>query len=121
MGNFRQEKMKSRVSHIISELIITNEIKDHRVNSMLSISDVELSRDGAYAKVWVSGYLESLEEAVAGLNSAAGFIQKILGKRLGTKHTPKLNFMQDEEFVQGFKIAKRLKELDSEGSGTASH
>lgn len=114
MSNFRFERLRTRLYQILNELIVSNKIKDHRVNSMLSVSAVELSRDGAYAKVKVSGYLDKkeLDEGVAGLNSAAGFIQHILSTRLSPRHTPKLTFVKDEELFRSFEIAKRLKNID---------
>jgi len=113
MSSFRFERLQTRLWQILNELIVSNKIKDHRVSSMLSVSAVELSRDGVYAKVKVSGYLgkRELEEGVAGLNHAAGFIQKVLSTRLSPRHTPKLTFVKDEGLLQSFEITKRLKNI----------
>ena len=116
MSGFRLERVEARIAHIISDLIVRGEVKDHRVRGMFSISAVECSKDGAYAKVRVSSYLaeEDMQKVVAGLNHASGFIQRILGKHLHTRHTPKLTFVVDTSLIQSFEIASRLKELSSE-------
>ncbi len=113
MSSFRLDKVGNQVSQIISELIIRSEIKDHRVTGMLSITSVELSRDLAYAKLSVSGFMDEvqLRSAVEGLNSASGFIQRILGKKLRTRNTPKLRFIADTGIAEGIELNRKIKEL----------
>ncbi|AHC15187.1 30S ribosome-binding factor RbfA [Salinispira pacifica] len=131
MGNFRLQKVEHQITQIVSELILKGEIKDHRVNSMLSISAVEVSRDLAYARIHISAFLKDRElgEAVEGLNSAAGFIQRQLGKRMRTRNTPKLTFVRDDGISKGFEVTQKLKELnvqqqepgEDDPSGSDSH
>ncbi len=113
MSNHRLQKVENQITHIISELIMKGEVKDYRVNSLLSVSAVEVSRDLSYAKVRVSGFMDErkLDEAVEGLNSAAGFIQSALGRRIKTRNTPKLRFFPDHGISEGFDITQRLKDL----------
>lgn len=114
MGNFRLQKVEHQVTQIVSELIMKGDVKDHRVNTMLSISAVEVSRDLAYARIHISAYLNDrdINEAVEGLNSAAGFIQRHLGKRMHTRNTPKLTFVRDDGISKGFEVTQKLKELN---------
>lgn len=122
MSGFRLQKVENQISQIISEMILKGEIKDHRVSSLLSISAVEVSRDLGYAKVRISGFVEDrqLREGVEGLNSAAGFIQSILGKKLRTRNTPKLSFILDKGIAEGFEITRKLKEVLKDDSQTGS-
>jgi ribosome-binding factor A len=122
MSGFRLQKVEGQISQIISELIMKGEVKDYRVTSMLSVSSVEVSRDLAYAKVRISGFLEerALDEAVEGLNSAAGYIQSVLGKRLKTRNTPKLSFFPDRGISEGMEITNKLKELTRDEHETGS-
>ncbi|MEA5032344.1 MAG: 30S ribosome-binding factor RbfA, partial [Sphaerochaeta sp.] len=55
------------------------------------------SRDKAYATVWVYSFVEDnkLEQSVAALQSAAGFIQQRLGALMKTRNTPRLTFKAD--------------------------
>lgn len=64
-------------------MILQREIKDPRV-SMVTVSDVEVSRDLAYAKVFVTFFRddpEQIKQALV-LNEASGFIRSLLGKRI---------------------------------------
>ncbi|MGI9255457.1 MAG: 30S ribosome-binding factor RbfA [Salinispira sp.] len=123
MSNFRFEKITSRLQHLLNEIIVNTEIKDHRVNSLLSVSAVELSRDGSHAKIKVSGYLakNDLDEGIVGLNSAAGYIQKIVASRLHTRRTPKLTFIKDEALIHGMEISQRLKKLSDDPPSSLPH
>lgn len=110
MASIRLRRVESLLREEISSLILRHEIKDPRVDSMLSVTNVEVSKDLAYAKVRVSSFKEqgSLESAVEGLNSAAGFIQSKLGKRLRFKSTPILTFLADHSIQQGFEVNQTI-------------
>ena len=116
MPSVRIKRMESLLREEISSLILRNEIKDPRVDTMVSVSGVTVSKDLVYAKVRVSGFKErdQLEQAVLGLNSAAGFIQKRLGASLHVRHTPRLTFVADHSIEEGFEINRNLEELTSE-------
>lgn len=113
MGSVRLKRVESLLREEISSLILRNEIKDPRVDTMLSVSSVDVSRDLAYAKVRVSGFKErrQLEKAVQGLNHASGFIQQQLGRKLRFRSTPRLTFLADHSIEEGFEVSRGLKEL----------
>ena len=113
MASVRMQRMESLLREEISSLILRSEVKDPRVDSMVSISGVSVSKDLAYAKVRVSGFKEreQLEDAVLGLNNAAGFIQKRLGRNLHVRHTPRLTFLADHSIEEGFAINQSIGEL----------
>jgi ribosome-binding factor A len=110
MPNVRLKRVESLLREEISSLILRNEIKDPRVDSMVSISGVSVSKDLEYAKVRVSGFKESdeLEAAVEGLNHAAGFIQSRLGRKLRFKNTPRLTFVPDHSIEEGFEVNRSI-------------
>ncbi len=113
MASIRMKRMESLLREEISSLILRNEIKDPRVDTMVSISGISVSKDLVYAKVRVSGFKDriQLEEAVHGLNSAAGFIQKRLGRSLHVRHTPRLTFLADHSIEEGFEVNQSIGEL----------
>lgn len=113
MANVRLRRVESLLREEISSLILRNEVKDPRVDPLVSISGVDVSKDLAYAKVRVSGFKErdELEEAVRGLNHASGFIQQQLGKKLRFRNTPRLSFLADHSIEEGFEVNRSLKEL----------
>ena len=83
MGEFRLAKLGEQIRGEIALLISTQKIKDPRVSTFLTINRVEVAADLAYAKVYVSSFLPEgqILKGVAGLNSAAGFIQSSIAKK----------------------------------------
>ena len=97
MGEFRLAKLGEQIRGEIAQLISTQKIKDPRVSTFLTINRVEVAADLAYAKVYVSSFLPEgqILKGVAGLNSAAGFIQSSIAKKLTIRKFPKLTFIAD--------------------------
>ena len=75
MGEFRMLKLGEQIRDEISKLIMLQKVKDPRVSTFLTINRVEVARDLAYAKVYVSSFLNEsqVKKGVEGLNSAALF------------------------------------------------
>lgn len=113
MEKLRVKRVEKLIKEIISELILTDEIKDPRIDKLVSIYDVSLSNDFKFAKVYTSFYGDACihENCVNALNHAAGFIQGRLGKKLKIKNIPKLTFIVDNSIERGFRITQKLKEL----------
>ncbi len=113
MSTIRIKKVRSFLKEEISKLILNNKIKDPRIDRLVTITDVEVSKDLQYAKVFVS-YIGSEERRAAitsGLNHAAGFIQKEIGKNMHTRYTPRLTFYYDNSLERGFRITKKINEI----------
>jgi len=75
--------------------ILQREAQDPRFQQ-LAISQVQLSRDLSFAKVYVSG-LDAYEakEVVYSLNRASGFFRHTLANTVNMRGTPKLRFYVD--------------------------
>ena len=75
MSEFRLDKLAEQIREEISQLIFSGKIKDPRVSNFLSINRVEVSGDLAYAKVYVSSFMDAhkTKQGVRGLENAAGF------------------------------------------------
>lgn len=101
------EEIKREVSAIVAK-----EVKDPRLG-MISITDVEVSRDLSIAKVFFSmlGSEEERTKTLEGLNRAKGFVRSELAKRLQLRHTPEVNFLFDNSLEQGAKMDALLKSL----------
>jgi ribosome-binding factor A len=114
------EHRLERVGHLVQEkiaaLIVEGKIKDPRVDSFLTVTRVEVARDLAWADVYVSSYKSAagLEKGVAGLQSAAGFIQSCLAREMRTRQTPKLRFHADAGMREGFEMIQKIDELVKE-------
>ncbi|MDR1785378.1 MAG: 30S ribosome-binding factor RbfA [Spirochaetaceae bacterium] len=113
MGSFRMERLASGLRDEISAMILSGVIKDRRVSAFLSVNRVEVSSDLSYAKVWVSSFENEsrLNRGVEGLQSAAGFIQTVLSKKLRLCQFPRLTFIPDRSIKEGFEMVKKLDSL----------
>ena len=113
MSNHRLERVESLITQTISSLLARGDIKDPRVGSLISITEIELAKDLSFAQVGISGFMEDadLDKAAAGLNSAAGFIQVQLGKAMKTRLTPKLHFFADRRLKEAHAMTKKLEVL----------
>lgn len=116
MGEFRLAKLGEQIRDEIARLISLQKIKDPRVSTFLTINRVEVAGDLAYAKVFVSSFLPEgqIVKGVAGLNSAAGFIQTCIAKKLTIRKFPKLTFVADNSIKVGFEMVNKLNRLESE-------
>lgn len=114
MGEFRMLKLGEQIREEISSLISLQKVKDPRVSTFLSINRVEVARDLAYAKVYVSSFLNEsqVKKGVEGLNSAAGFIQSSIAKKLSIYKFPKLTFIEDTSIKEGFDMVNKLNRLE---------
>lgn len=126
--------MSPRVQRVADQIqrelasLIQMEVNDPRVG-MVSVTGVEVSRDIAHAKVFVTvlntltddsqinestlsepGDLDKLEikENIDALNKAAGFLRSLLAKRLSTRSVPKLRFYYDGSIARGQQLSSLI-------------
>ena len=108
MSDYIQNRLQSRIIEAVNTLIVNGDIKNPKLSRFASVTDVTISRDNAYATLYVNCLDEKqLNNSVKALQSAAGFIQARLANALKTKNTPKLTFVVDETFIN----AKHMDEL----------
>ena len=116
MSEFRLDKLAEQIREEISQLIFSGKIKDPRVSNFLSINRVDVSGDLAYAKVYVSSFMDAhkTKQGVRGLENAAGFIRTNLAKKLHIHQCPQFTFIYDESIEEGFNMVKKLEALEAE-------
>ncbi|MCX7710958.1 MAG: 30S ribosome-binding factor RbfA [Clostridia bacterium] len=108
--------MVDRINRISEEVhkelsdIVQNDIKDPRLPKMVSILNVNVTRDLRYAKVYISvlGSDEDKRNALSALKSAAGYIRREIGHRVQLRYTPELQFELDNSIEQGVYITKLI-------------
>ncbi len=122
MGEFRMLKLGEQLRDEISLLIMRQKIKDPRVSTFLTINRVEVAKDLAYAKVYVSSFLNEsqVHKGVEGLNSAAGFIQSSIAKKLTIRQFPRLTFVVDTSIKEGFEMVTKLNRLEESEKAKAA-
>jgi len=117
MSHGRAQRIESELQRVLSALI-TREVKDPRVGNV-TVTAVSVSPDMGSARVFFTPFasLHPPDEVRAGLTRAAGFLRGELGRRLGLRHAPRLEFVFDES-VEG---AARLTHLIDDRAGAAAH
>jgi len=119
MSYQRVERISEEIKKEISR-IIRDEVKDPRIAQMTSITQVEVTRDLRYAKVYVSvlGSAEQKNDTMEGLNSASGYIRKQLGRQIKIRYIPELQFVLDNSIEYSIEISKKINEIKKEWEGT---
>ena len=99
----RAERVSDAVQQELA-VLIRSEVRDPRVG-MVNITDVSVSRDLAYGKIFVSFVddrdQQQIDEALAALNGAAGYLRKLLAGSIKLRVTPQLTFIYDESGRRG--------------------
>lgn len=114
MNERRLRKISVQIKRIISELIMDQKIKDHRIDTFTSVTDVETTDDLRYCYVYISNIeddAEKAEKTIKGLKSAKGFIRSELSKNMKLQYTPEPVFRLDNSIKRGMKIEEILKGL----------
>jgi ribosome-binding factor A len=89
----------------------------------VSLSDVEVTRDLAHAKVFITVFdPDKAQESLKALRRASAFLRRRLGQELRLRHVPELHFVHDDSVERGSHIdeliARALKS-DEDHSGAA--
>ncbi|MGQ9841977.1 MAG: 30S ribosome-binding factor RbfA [Spirochaetota bacterium] len=114
--SFRKQKLETQIKKLVGTLIVM-EIKDPRIG-FATVTNVELSRDYAYADVYVSvlGDDNDKKKTLLGLQSARGFIQYRVGKALSIRTIPEIRFHLDTSIEKGVGMVNLLEKLEKESS-----
>lgn len=95
--------------------IIAFELKDPRVG-MITITEVQVTPDYAHAKVFFTTLpdnAEAVQNTLAGLRKAAGFMRGQLGRRLTIHTIPELHFVHDVSTARGMELSKLIDEANA--------
>jgi ribosome-binding factor A len=116
----RAERVGGLIQQMLSELL-RKDISDPRLR-MATITRVKVTRDLRLARIYFTsaGGQEASEQTALGFCSAAGFMKRRLGPRLGLRYMPELKFFYDESFDHGARIDQLLKSIASSEHGSDS-
>jgi ribosome-binding factor A len=111
MSKTYQRRVGDMIRNHLMDLL-ERKVNDPRLQ-MITITGVEVTADAARATVHFSvlGDAETQAEAQHGLESAAGWMRRELGRRLRLRNTPQLVFHYDPSLEHGQHIAGILDEL----------
>ena len=90
--------------------LVHEAVREHGLPSV-SVSDVEVTRDLAHAKVFVTALMpERSEEAVKGLKELAWNLRMDLARAMKLRHVPELHFHYDDSVDRGERIGNLLRD-----------
>jgi len=115
----RTERVADQIQREIAEML-QREAQDPRLHGV-TVSGVEVSRDLALAKVFVSTFLDAQDPKVllAALGGARGFLRSSLAKRLRMRTVPELRFVYDYSIERGNRLSSLIDR--AVGSDSAKH
>lgn len=105
----RSDRVADAIQRYLANMI-QHEVRDPRVG-LVNINEVTVSRDMAYAKVYVTqvgGDAEDSRKSVEALNNAAGFLRSLLARELDMRTVPRLQFYYDHTSVRGQELSSLI-------------
>ncbi len=93
--------------------VLQRDMKDPRIG-MVTVNDVEVSRDLSYARVFVTFFEEDeklIEEKIEALSTAAGYIRSLVAGRMKLRVMPELRFIYDASLVEGMRMSNLVTRI----------
>jgi ribosome-binding factor A len=112
----RAQRLAERVREELADLLL-RELGDPRLR-LLSITDVRVDREFAYADVYVSSVeadREKQEEVLRALKGARGFLRHALVERIPLRTFPQLRFYWDSTPERAEHLEGLIDSLGEEG------
>ena len=114
MPKYRIDRLNEDFKREISAVI--REMKDPRlsgVQEIITVTNVSITNDLKYAKVYVSVYAqdEAAKNAIKALTAAAGFIRTNLSHKIDIRYMPELKFIADDSIEYGAYLNEVFKKL----------
>jgi ribosome-binding factor A len=107
-------RVADQIQRDLAELIAF-ELKDPRVG-MITLTEVQVTPDYAHAKVFYTSLQddpETVQNTLAGLRAASGYLRGQLGRRLTIHAIPELHFVHDTSTARGMELSKLIDEANA--------
>ncbi|HEY0904301.1 MAG TPA: 30S ribosome-binding factor RbfA [Marmoricola sp.] len=128
MSSPRVRKIADRIKVIVAEML-ERRVKDPRLG-FVTVTDVRVSGDTQQATIFYtalsldgSGEAEDLAGTAAALESAKGLLRSEVGRQLGMRHVPNLEFIHDalpESARHIDDLLEKVRESDAAVAAAAS-
>ena len=108
----RTQRVSEQIKRELAQ-IIHREVKDPRIG-MVTLSDVEVTTDLSYAKVYFTTLnIESDVEKDPSklLNKISPMLRSLLGKKIRLRVTPELKFIYDNSLTEGMRISSLVSNV----------
>lgn len=110
----RSEKVQVQLKREISR-ILQEDLKDPRIG-FATVTRIDLTGDLRYAKVYFSilGDEKAQKSGIEGIQSAAGYIRRLIGQRLNLRYVPEISFNLDRSVEYSINLEKTFERLKNE-------
>ena len=100
---YRHQRVGEEIKHELG-IMVAGELKDPRIEGLVTITEVRVTPDMKHARVFVSvmGSEAEQKRTISGLFAAVGYIRHELTERLQLRRAPEIHFILDhsEEYAQ---------------------
>ncbi|KXW55194.1 30S ribosome-binding factor RbfA [Ferrovum sp. PN-J185] len=117
MANFpRSRRIADQIQRDLSD-ILRRDFRDPRLG-MVTITDVDVSRDFSHATIYISSLQgnEVLAASVTALSEGAGYLRSLLGKRLSLRVLPQLHFVADTTLDRAISLSSLIDQAIADDS-----
>ena len=113
-NSMKNVQINSAVQRELAQ-IIRRDVKDPRIDPMVSVTSVEVAPDLKTCKAYISvlGGEESLNNTIAGLKRAEGFIRSRLASTVNLRNTPQITFIADRSIEYGVAMIQKIEEVNA--------
>ncbi len=123
MSSARVRKVADRIKVVVAEML-ERRIKDPRLG-FVTVTDVRVTGDTQHATIFYTVFGEEEQRAgtASALDSAKGLLRSEVGRQLGMRHTPTLEFIPDalpETAAHIEQLLARARESDAEVARSAA-
>jgi len=118
MSHDRAARVAEQFQHALSE-ILARGLKDPRVRGFVTVTGAKMPPDLKSVTVYVSvhGDDRTRTDTLAGLEAAAGFLQREAARALRLRWVPHLTFHYDPSVAEGDKIERLLRSVRPPAGG----
>jgi ribosome-binding factor A len=112
----KKTRRTSKVGELVRDALVDVFRQDLKTDlGFTSITDVEVSPDLHFARVYISGLKEDeTRDVVERLQELRGRVRKFLGGRIRLRYTPELDFRYDETTMRASRIEAILTQVKRE-------
>lgn len=107
----RTKRIAEEIRKVVSTMLISG-IKDPRITSMVSVTDVEVTNDLSYAYVYVSILGGDEESTLKGLRNAVSYIRREVSRNVKLRHTPQIIFKIDDSIKNGMYMSDLIRKVN---------
>lgn len=109
----RPEKVAHLMRREIAD-ILENRLRDPRLGSTVTVTDVQVTQDLSFARVYVTvlGDEAARAQALETLARASGFVRREIGGRLDLREVPEIRFVYDDSLDRGHRVEDLLRRIE---------